>query len=341
MLEVRCDEEMPQVPMIKAIDRIRAVRTLRAELLSLAVHAAGVPRRRVILCLTNPSITEDRLEQEWQAAARALRPDVLDRMSLSVLFSDGRSRVFGEPVAAALCRGAVEAPRPASLIRLPQADSFFVVFKLLVYAWITGRGSVTTRWIMATAGCSYPTAAAALKRLGGQVVRHSNRRVELRPLGREEWSRFLPLWDESRSVMRFADHSGQPRSASALLARLQHARPEGVAVGGVVAAKHYHPDLDLVGLHRLDLSVHCPGRDVDLAFVGRLDPALKPAVDAHEPAQLVLHFVRHQDPLFVSSPDGLTIADPVECLLDLLESRLEPQALDFLRAMTSKEATAR
>lgn len=332
---------MASLPVSKVIDGIRATRTLRAELLSLAADAASVPRRPVVLCLTDARITEDRLEREWQAAARALRPDILERMSLSVLFSDGRSRVFGKPVAEALCKVAAEAPRSANLVRLPQADRFFVVFKLLAYAWITGRGPVTTRWIMEAADCSYPTAAAALKRLGGQVVRHPNRRVELRPLRREEWSRLLSRWDESRTAMRFADQSGQPRPATVLLARLQGARLPGVGVGGAAGAKHYHPDLDLVGLPRLDLSVHCPGREVDLAFVERLDPALKLAADAHEPAQLVLHFVRHGDPLFVTGPDGLTIADPVECLLDLLESRLEPQALDFLRAMTSGGAAAR
>jgi hypothetical protein len=332
---------MADRPIIKVIDGVRATRTLRAELMSLAADAASSPRHRVVLGLTDPRITEDRLEREWQAAARALRPDVLERMSLSALFSDGRSRVFGKPVTEALCKVAAEAPRSPNLVRLPQADSFFVVFKLLAYAWITGRGPVTTRWIMGAADCSYPTAAVALKRLGALVVRHPNRRVELRPLRREEWSRLLSRWDESRASMRFADRSGQPRPATALLVRLQGARPPGVAVGGVGGAKHYHPDLDLVGLPRLDLSVHCPGREVDISFVERLDPALKLAADAHEPAQLVVHFVRHGDPLFVARPDGLLIADPVECLLDLLESRLEPQALDFLRAMTSAGTAAR
>jgi len=69
---------------------------------------------------------------------------------------------------------------------------------------------------------------------------------------------------------------------------------------------------------------------VDLSFMRRLDPALKRVVDPSDPAVLVVHFVRHRDPLFVEGPGGLPLADPIECLLDLQESGLEAQALSFV-----------
>ena len=40
--------------------------------------------------------------------------------------------------------------------------------------------------------------------------------------------------------------------------------------------------------------------------------------------------IRRKDSLFETNPLGIAWADPVECLLDLHEMRLEPQALEFL-----------
>jgi hypothetical protein len=179
-----------------------------------------------------------------------------------------------------------------------------------------------------------------VKRLGSAVHRHPDRRIELTHVPRDEWARLFALSGEARSVMRFADRSGQPEAPAALLRRLGKAAPDGVAVGGVAGARHYHPELDLVGLPRLDLSVHAPTRDVEIGFVARLDPALKQVKDPAEPAQLVLHFVRHEDPLFTTNPGGLPWADPVECLLDLNEAGLEAQALEFLDAATPGEPAA-
>jgi hypothetical protein len=112
-----------------------------------------------------------------------------------------------------------------------------------------------------------------------------------------------------------------------------------VGVAGVHGALQHDPELDLVGLPRLDLSVHSPGNVVDLGFVRRVDPALQPAIDADEPAQLVLHFVRSADPLFSEPDQGVRTADPVECLLDLFEMRLEPQALELVRSLTGRPSS--
>jgi hypothetical protein len=136
--------------------------------------------------------------------------------------------------------------------------------------------------------------------------------------------------------MRFVDRSGEPGSAVALQRRLAQVAPVGVALGGVAGARHHQPEIDIVGLPRLDLSVHAPGKDADIGFVRRLDPALQPVQDAREPALLVLHFIRHRDALFGPGPGGVPVADPVECLLDLHECGLEAQALEFLDVLTPR-----
>lgn len=293
--------------------------------------------------MVHPRVTRERLEAEWDSARKTFRPEILARLSVAVILPDGKQ--FGFPhdpssgVRASLRRFAEADARDIRLTRLRPPDYSFIIPKLLVHEWMMNRSPVTTRRLMQLAGCTYPTAAAALKRLGTLIVRASNRRVELREFPRGEWRRLLAMDADTRSVIVFADRSGQPRTPEALLRRLGKAWPRGVAVGGVIAARHYYPDLDLHGTPRLDLSVHCPGNEVDLAFVERLDPGLKRRMDADETAHLALHFVRHADPLFRPGADGLDLADPVECLLDLHEARLESQAHDFLQSLVAKRTT--
>ena len=134
----------------------------------------------------------------------------------------------------------------------------------------------------------------------------------------------------ARSTARFADQSGPPRSLEAHIHRLEKLKPAGLAIGGVLGAKHYCRDLDLVGSPRLDLSLHCSSHRMNLDFIEKLDPALKQVEDPLAPATVIVHAVRHADPLFVRRRGGLAWADPVECLLDLHEAHLDAQAAQFL-----------
>ncbi len=270
---------------------------------------------------------------------RILRPEALSRLAVYVAFADGRSRVFGKAVESqvdALCRDAVRRETPQEATRLPTPDFSFVILKLFVYAWLMKRGPVTARWLADTAGCSYPTVASAVRRFGRTIARRPDRRLELREFPRQEWARLLATADEARATLRFADRSGQPRSPSSLLERLQKLRPADVAIGGVAGARRHHPELDLMGLPRLDLSVHCPARSADIGFVARLDPGLEATSDSAEPVRLVVHFVRHREALFEADPTGCPWADPVECLLDLHEVRLEAQAAELVRALEAR-----
>jgi len=325
---------------VRTLHDTAAARILRAELMGMATAIARHPGRRATLRLVHPRISEERFEEEWRAAADALRPAVMRRLSLQVIFPNGCSRVFGASRSAPPGGKTANETSRSGGIRLSARDLSFAVEKLLVWACLTRRGPLTRKWLERTVGCSYPTVASVVKRLGGAVCRHPDRRIELTLVPREEWARLFALSGEARSVMRFADRSGQPDPPAALLRRVGKIAPKGVAVGGVAGARHHHPELDLVGLPRVDLSVHAPTRDVEIDFVARLDPALARIEDPAQPAQLVLHFVRHQDPLFTLNPGGLPWADPVECLLDLYEAGLQAQALEFLDAVTPREPSA-
>jgi hypothetical protein len=312
---------------------LRAVRNLRAGILSFAYLLDQRPGIEGYLILVDPKISRERLRDEWESASRTLSEHVRLRLHL-VVVEDGRYTGLPEEPTKKIQKYlanllAIEA-RPGTA--LPRPDYFYVVLKVLIHQWLRKAGPVTTRWLMETAGCTYPTVSKALKRLGHMVQRHSDRRVELGGFPREAWKQLLAVADDVRLTARFVDTSGQPRSPEALLRRLIDMKRHDIGIGGSLGARHWYPDLDLVGNPRLDLTVHCPANRLDLDFMKKLDPALSRSVNARQPAPLAIHVVRRADPLFEVDPTGVNWADPVECLLDLQEMHLEPQALEFLRS---------
>jgi len=306
------------------------LRNLRASLLGLAYWLTNDSASRGVLVLVDSRITEERLQKEWSLAERTLHPDVMRRMK--VVFRRDEEYVglpadlgkdFRHWVDQLVIRESHEGkPR----------ESFYGILEVLVHQWMLAKGPMTSDWLMKTVGCSYPTVAAALRRLEPSLLRHSDRRVELRYFPRDEWAHLLAVADVVRSTTRFADRSGQPRSPESLMRRLKRLQRSDIAVGGVVGARHYQADLDLTGTPRLDLSVHWRGKKIAVEFVKELDPALQESKGRDEPAPLVIHFVRRANPLFQPGKDNLQWADPVECLLDLQESRLESQAVEFVNS---------
>ena len=67
--------------------------------------------------------------------------------------------------------------------------------------------------------------------------------------------------------------------------------------------------------------------------------ALKRVEDPLAPANVAVHAVRHADAQFTPREGGLAWADPVECLFDLHEARLEMQAAQFLEGLQRQRPT--
>lgn len=72
-----------------------------------------------------------------------------------------------------------------------------------------------------------------------------------------------------------------------------------------------------------------------MSFLRQLDPALKPG-NTGESARVVIHALHQEHVFFERDKDGVLWADPVECLLDLHEMRLETQASEFLKSQVLK-----
>ena len=201
---------------------------------------------------------------------------------------------------------------------------FFEVWKVLLGAWLSREGPLSAIEIGKRSGASIPTVAAALRhfRQRGEVPDTRNRPIELLAFPQATLREVLVLSNSLRRPVHYRDASGRPADPAGLLQHLRTAAPAGLAVGGVVAGRHYDPDFDLNGLPRLDVLVDST---VPSDWVKKVDPALRVALPTA--GSLSSLFIRCEP----SPTDGTTsrtmrLADPVETLLDLYEMRLTEQA---------------
>ena len=316
---------------------VKEVRRLRGTFLEMAEFAAMETGKNVVLILPEPLVSDERINEEWIAFTEVIRPELLARLVVTIR-RGGEYTGIPHPPSVEL-HGVIDqviGHIAAKVSRTPRgSETYYDILRILILQWMRKAGPMTSKWIAETAGCTYPTVAAALDRLEKYLTRRSDRSVELRSFPRDEWSRFVANADHVRGTRRYADGSGQPRSIDSLLARLQRMKSPDIAIGGVSGAKRLFPALDLVGTPRLDLTVHSRRREPDLGFLRRLDPALRPA-EQNEPARVVVHLLHQPVVFFETDAEGAVWADPVECLLDLHELRLEAQAAEFLAYLSPK-----
>lgn len=316
----------------------RDLRRLRAAIMDIARYSGGGRDRRGILVLDEPQISDGRLHDEWAGIQTIFRPDILRHLAV-VTFRDGLLNELGgeldlqekESIPAVI----KHARQHSSATFRRSSDAFYDILRILINQWLAGNGPLTSGSLGEAAGCSYPTVASALKKLEKYLIRHSDRRIELRNFPRDAWTRLVANADEVRRTQWFVDSSGQPRSIESLLTRFQKLRPKGVAIGGVLGAHRLDPSLDLVGIPRLDLTIHCRSGKPDVSFLRQLDPALKSA-GLGESARVAVHTLQQNHVFFEEDKAGVLWADPVECLLDLHEMRLESQASEFLKSQVLK-----
>lgn len=316
--------------VVEVKHRMSAIRGLRDGLVKLVLMLAEHPLKRGYLLLMDPRLSLHCLASETEGLKSAMRPDIADRLNLVAVKAGQIVQKLGNVPAVDLellqrCIDESVDSRTALPIPNKQAEAFLVI----LYQWVMGQGPMTSRWLEETVGCNYRTVSATIDRLESAIRRYSDRRISLKYFPDREWKRFLAVAHKSRATILYADPSDQPRSPESLLRRLPLLGRVNIAVGGVLGAKRYAADLDIVGAPRLDLCVHAPDTHVDLDFVQQLDPALERTRDSHRPARVALHFIRRQDALFDRDNSGSLWADPVECLLELYSAHLDLQAASF------------
>jgi len=332
--------------IVVTVSRGADVRNLRTALMELSYKLAEQsPETKGLLLLIDSRITPERLRKEWLSATRVLQPEVMNRLSI-VLHGGGRvSGLPADPDAATLQRieGLTRESRaPGTPIR--RIDPNHEILKILVHRWLLNLGPISMIHLGRIAGYSFPTVAAAVRRLANSVARSTARGVELAGFPYDAWARMVALAESARSAVRFTDRSGQRRSPESLLRRLRNLPATDaaiIAVGGAFGARHHFADLDLVGTPRLDLTIHAPAERMDLSFIKQLDPALEITNDPREIANVTTHVIRRNASFFEKGAGGEVWADPVECLLDLHEMKLEAQAREFLDALIARRPASR
>lgn len=324
---------------VEVKNHLTAFRIVRDALFQLACAVHEKDCQQAILLLIEPSMSDKGLGDEWHKVETTFRPDILRRLCI-VIFRNGRLIGIPDKQEPDLHEELLKVSEEELALKknpFPKPDYQAEIIKILVCKWFKREVAMTSDSLAKAAGCNYRTVVNALEELGNALARRSDRSVELKYFPKDAWERLLVNSSRSRLTKRYSDRSGQPRSIDSLISRLAKMQLPYVAVAGILGARHYYPEIDLIGAPRLDLTVHCPEKYSDIDFVERLDPALKQEDDPDKPASVVLHFIRRETSFFETNPGGVALADPVECLLDLHEMRLESQAKEFLEVLTSKE----
>ena len=154
--------------------------------------------------------------------------------------------------------------------------------------------------------------AAALDELERrrELTRASNRRVALRTLPRQTFEEMTARSDSLRRTTWLVDVSGRRPDPEALVRRLQRAHPSRLALGGVLAARHYDAAFDLHGTPRIDLtSWVVRGAVDDDARLAKLNPGLKASTTRQDEAIGAVHRIVRAEPSFEESPGSLPYAD--------------------------------
>lgn len=318
--------------VVETKSRLGGVRDLHAAVMQLAQASSESGVREGWLLLAGHRMPES-IAEAWRCAVGLLRPELSKKLKLIAVSGKVVIAIPEQPDLLELGRqigDMRQEDRPSK-----SYDAFFDVLHVLLVRWLLNEDATQMSDLGATTGLSQPTVRAALKRLEPDLLRDSRRRVELASFPRRAWQEMVALAPRIRQPRYFQDTSGRPRRPDELLDRLRRLAPAGVAVGGVLAARHWDGELDLEGVPRLDLCVHSPNKTPSLSFMRKLDPALA-LTDGRSSVSVAIHSIRRRDPLYSHAEDKMPWADPVETLLDLEELRLHGQADELVRHLRKK-----
>jgi len=306
-----------------------SARDLRAAIMQLSYQLVDRPEKRGFLVLVDSRLTRERLDEEMDRMRQVMRGDILTRIDV-VWYTGETPEWFPEGLGNNVINRLNELVRKDRPV-IQNRDSYYSILQVLVVLWFRQALPVTRTRLMELTGMSYPTVAKALERLNPFLSNTSDRSVEFDYFPGDEWKKLVAVSSRIRSTKRFAAPQGMTRPVEQLISRLREIRGLEIGIGGVAGGEYYFPDLDLVGLPRLDLSVNSRGVKPDLGFVYKLDPALEPVEDQKRAADVVVHFFRRKESLFIKRDDGLSWADQVECLLDLHEAGFTKQGEELLK----------
>ncbi len=325
----------------------QGARDLHAALLQLALNVEETKKNKS-LWIYMPKMTVSRVRFEWQRFVRVIdQKKIASLISMVALTNDGFWASSGAADTAELEKQARTLLAPMASRTSPAQTSqwttispkFFEVWKVLLGAWLANQGPLTALEVAKRSSVSIPTVATALRHLRrrGEIADTRNQPIELLAFPRTTLREILALSESLRRPVHYHDASGRAPDPTGLLRHLVAAPPAGLAVGGVVACRHYDTLFNLNGLPRLDVVVDST---VPSDWVRKLDPALQVVAPTAPSPVLVVHPIKNLRANKIGS-STVPLANPVETLLDLYEMRLTEQAehlVAHLRAVKKVEA---
>ena len=333
----RLIEECENTKTLIKCENITSGRHLRDILVRLVYTLSKQLDVNIHLLIIRPRLSITFIQSELDSFQGVLLPNIRRRLQVSIQ-GLGKLPLKPEILMSAATERRIPSPTMSGnkIVMLPQPDKQSEIFRVLLRQWFLGQDPVTSTWLENEAiHCNYRTVAATIDHLKPAIQRYTDRRIKLKYFPMDAWRKFLVIAPKARATKLYVDRSGQPRSIESLVRRLVSLDRADIAIAGDLGAKRYYPDLDIAGTPRLDLCIHAYHPTVDLSFIDKLDPALEQCDDPLEPIRLALHFVRRKTPFFDTDGEH-TWADPVECLADLSEMRLDIQASSFLDFLSNR-----
>lgn len=308
-----------------------------AAIFGLAIAAAQRPDVSATLIANVPTIRAQRLRMEWEAARSALHTRVANRLSLVAIAADGDLALPAtDPELRRLLAFTREAlsnePRRDATPRVGSwSQRSYGIWRVLFDAWLRGEAPLASQEVGRRAGASQPMVRLTVERLlaMGELERSRSRRVSFRGVPHRSLAELALLADRFRRTSSFVDGTGRAPELEALLRRIERHAPPDVALGGVIAARRYHRELDLNGLPRIYLTV-VGGEPTP--WMERVDPALRPGRPGGAGAVVTIHRNLEAEAGFERGADGQRpLTGPAEVVLDLLDLRLTDQAETLIR----------
>lgn len=315
--------------------RLSDIRILQSAFMRLAALLEEHPNQTAILIIDDARISISRLSEEWESWNKLFQLSIFSRIRM-VVFSKGQiAEYFGDFTNEEIEALHIIQKRLWEVSKSKKSnkpDSFFEIFRVLLIHFFRGSGPLQINQLSQQTGFSFPTVSNVLEKLEPQLIRQSDRSVEFKTFPRDHWFKLLATLDNIREPQGY--WTNKPRSVNDLINRLKENPNKEIALGGIIGASHYFPGIDLVGVHRLDLCVQNWSISKVDKIIRKLDPGLR-KVKIGELPQVVVHNIRRPESLFTEGT-SLPIADEVECLLDLYESRLESQANELLELLKER-----
>jgi len=319
----------------RVLRKLRNTRDLRAEILSLAAELSADDQAEGRMLVTDAVIAGTTVRKEWDSLLPALAPEIRPRMALEIKESETLAEKLGESV------------------RLPldKPNYRFEVLRLLLGASLEDKGSdasIMTRTgdtqigLMKALGASATPIRGALAALrdAGLIRNLRQPRIDPQTLTQEQLGRL----GATPQTLRFRFERGaRIKPPAELLARTEPLLgangPKSwkpFSLSGSPVAQEDVPELDLIGMPRLDLVAHIPrsDREFDADVIRMLDDGLEPEPNMLASAPVVVTLVRAQTRFDREPRVGrIRCAHACDVFLSLLDMRLREQAIQYARAV--------